>query len=190
MITINLLPEEMLASKTKGHKIPVRKVGAGAGILFAVLTVCFYVDFLVASVRLRKLESQWNTLQPQSLGLKKLQGEVEGELKSERDFLKGSVTAEKPLTHLLLWVSEFLPESAWLTELQLDRAGEGGEFLVKGLCLPSKGRSSIEQIETYLHQLKGKMPDAVLSLTTTRQKIEGAELTQFTAHFGWGKKNK
>ena len=72
----------------------------------------------------------------------------------------------------------------------MERKQDGGRLFIKGLSLPSKEKSSIEAIEIYLHQLKEKIPDANLSLTTTRQTIEGTELTQFTANFAWGGQSK
>ena len=96
------------------------------------------------------------------------------------------VTTQRPLTHKLSWVSEFLPETAWLLEVKLERKGNSENFFIKGVALPSKTNSSIAQIETYLHDLKNKMAGANLSLTTTRQKLEGVDVTQFVANFQWG----
>ncbi len=189
MITVNLLPEEFRIKKKKvsGPKPSYFKLAVGGGILFAILSLYFFGDFLFASARLKKLEGQWLTVKPQAAELTALQAEVDTTLKPEKDFLAGFVTTGNPLTYMMQWCSEFLPPSGWVSQLRLERKGEGGEILVKGYCLGNKEKSSIEQIEMFLHQMKEKMPDAKLSLTTSRQKFEGVELTQFIATFVWEK---
>lgn len=190
MISVNLLPQEFQLEKKTTSNVPVRKIAIGIGGLFAVLTLIFYVDFWLSFSRLKKIESEWNKVAPEALILKQLQSEVEGPLKQERDFMAQFVTTDRPLTSILMWLSQFLPETAWLIEIKLEREGDASHLLVKGASLPSKEKSSIEQIETYLHQLKEKMPDGKLSLTTTRQMAGQVELTQFTALFDFGVQKK
>ena len=192
MISINLLPEEFRVKKKRksdGEQKPYLKLAAGGVVLFLIMTGYFYIDFLIASSRLKKVEKDWLAAQPQATELANLQKQVDTTLRPEKDFLASFVATGNPLTHILQWCSEFLPVSGWLSEVQLQRRGEGGDLLVKGYCLGNKEKSSIEQIETYLHELKTKMPDANLSLTTTRQKYEGVEITQFIANFVWEKQN-
>ncbi len=185
MIKVNLLPEEFRIVHKSPNQFPVMRVSILVGIFFMILTVFFYFDYLHASKELKTLTATWTTLQPQSAQLKALETEVESTLKPERDFLLRHVMTAKPLTFGMSWVNELLPESGWLTELRMEQ-GQGTQSLfIKGLVLPSKERSSIELIEVFLHQLKERIPEAELSLTTTRQKIEGAEVTQFTANFDW-----
>ncbi len=190
MITINLLPQEFRPQLKSEQRIPYLKIAAICGILFAVLTIYFYVDLLLANAKLKRIQAAWAKIQPQSIALKKLEDTVEKTLNPEKNFLEGFVTVQKPLTLFMVWASELLPDGVWLTEFSMERKQEGGHLFIKGLALPSKEKSSIESIEIYLHQLKEKIPDANLSLTTTRQTLEEKELTQFTAHFDWGGKSK
>ena len=190
MITINLLPQEFRIQAKSEHSLPYLKIAAVCGILFSLVTVYFYVDLLVAKAQLKKIRGEWSQIQPKSAELKKLEDEVEKTLKPEKVFLESFVTAQRPLTSFLVWAGELLPETVWLTEFQMERKGEGGRLFIKGLALPSKEKSSIEAIEIYLHQLKEKIVDGNLSLTTTRQTLEGKELTQFLANFEWGHKSK
>lgn len=185
MITINLLPEEFRIKEKTKSKYPVVQIAIGAGVLFALLTVAFYIDFLIANVSLGKLRKESADILPLSQQLKQLEQEVEQTLKPENTFLNRFVTADKPLTQLLMWTSEVLPSSAWLTEFKLTREGEGGKLFIKGLTLATKEKSSIEQIESYLHQMKEKMPDVNLSLTTSRQRIKDTEVTEFIANYDW-----
>lgn len=186
MITINLLPQELRHETKTTRQIPAKKVAIAAGAVFILLTLFFDIDLLLSHSKLRSLEKKWIELQPGSDGLKRLQSEVDSQLKPEKEFMDKYVTSPKPMTFILIWLSEFLPETTWLTEVTMERKGEGCDLLLRGLALPSKEKSSIEHIEEYLNHLQEKIPESKLSLTTTRQEIEQVELTQFTAHFTWG----
>lgn len=186
MIQINLLPEEFRVKEKKGVSLPALKIVVGVSSIFILLTVIFYVDFILSTFKLRRLEAKWKEIQPQSRVLEQLRSEVEGDLKKEYDFMKSFVTTERPLANILVWASEFLPPTAWLTEVNLQHSKEAETLLIKGLCLPSKEKSSIEYIEDYLNHLKGKMPDAAITLTTNQQKMSDVEITQFIANFDWG----
>ncbi len=186
MITINLLPEELRVKEKIKRDIPILKLAAISGVLFSAITIFLYIDYIGSGSKLKRLEKEWVTLQPQSQRLNHLEQEVETLLKPENSFLNRFVTADKPVTLILSWVSELLPERAWLLETRLEREGEGARLFVKGVALSSKEKSSIEQIESYLHMMKEKIPEASLSLTTTRLEIEKTEVTQFVANFEWG----
>ncbi|MCM8775417.1 MAG: hypothetical protein NC930_03590 [Candidatus Omnitrophica bacterium] len=185
MILINLLPEEFRIQEKRPQKIPILPIVIASGALFVVLTIIFYIDFFVSSARLAKIDVEWKRIQPEAMALNQLRAEVENVLKPERDFLEKYVDTVRPLTEMLMWVSEFLPDSAWLTELKSERDEKGSRFLVKGLCVPSRKKSSIEQIEVYVQSLKQKMPTADLNLTTTSQKQENIRLMEFAALFNW-----
>ncbi len=190
MITINLLPKEFrVRPKSRMNASPL-KIAAISGGLFFLLTGYFYWDLLKANAELKRVQAQWAGLQPQTAELKRLEEEVEKKIKPEKLFLESFVTASRPLTSFIAWSSELLPESIWLTELQMERKGEGGHFSLKGMAVTSKEKSSIEAIEIYMNRFKEKMPDSELSLTTTRQTLDGRELTRFNAHFEWGAQAK
>lgn len=185
MIRINLLPEEFRVQEKKSQRLPVIQIGIGTAVVMVILTLFFYFDFLSSSARLAELEKEWQGIQPQALVLNKLRSEVEGVLKPEKDFIERYVDNVRPLAKMLEWNSEFLPVGAWLTEVKLEHDDKGLHFLVKGLCLPLKGKTAIEQIEAYAQSLKNKMPKAQLNLTTTRQSFEDVQLVQFVMRFSW-----
>lgn len=192
MITVNLLPEEFRVKPKTEIKLPYLQYVILGGVLFFFITLGLFVDFVIVSSKWRSLSKDWDRLQPQFQILNQLRSEVEGSLKEEKEFMEKFVITQRPFTHFLVWVSEFLPDHSWLTEIQINRLEEGGTMLVKGLVLPlkSKNSSSIELIEGYIQKLKLKIPESNLALTTTRQTSEKIELTQFVANFDWGKRPK
>jgi len=186
MLEINLLPEEFrIQVKEAAPEIPALKIAVGVAVLFSILTLWFYFDYVGSQAKLKKLDAEWKVVQPQALELSNLKSELEGVIKPERDFLKSFVTTERPLKLILQWISEYLPEGAWLTGLSLRHESAKRSLVIQGLCLSSKDVSSIEAIELFLHNLKEQMPETKLSLTTSRQIFEGVELTQFTSVFQW-----
>ena len=185
MITVNLLPEEFRVKEKSQSQIKYMRILLIAGILFGAATAFMYMDFLVATATLKGLESQWATKHPEFQRLTTLRNEVENTLKIEKDFMEKYATTRRPLTEIMVIVSEYLPDTAWLTEMKLERSEEAGDLMVKGSVIPSREQSSIEIIENYLQKIKNDIPGATLSLTTTRQRLEQVTLTQFIAHFSW-----
>lgn len=186
MIEINLLPEEFrIAEKVEKKEVPLLKIGIGVAVMLAIVTVSFYFDYIGSSKKMKKVNATWLEVQPQSQILNNLKQEVEEVLKTERDFLAQFVTTERPLTFTLEWLSSYLPEAAWLTHTALEHKKDSVSLVVQGLCVSSKTMTSIEAIEKYLHDLKQKMPEAKLSLTTARQFEDDIEMTRFTAIFEW-----
>ncbi len=183
MLQVNLVPDELRIKVQNTQQLPYIKLAIGGAVLFFILTVWFYFDYLHVGGELKKMNAAWTTLQPQSQQLKALETEVETVLKPERDFLEKNVVTPKPITYVLSWVSELLPDTAWLTEIKTELKDGNQNIFVKGLVIPSKTQSSIEVIEIFIHNLQAKLPEAKLSLTTTRQKIEQVEVTQFIANF-------
>ena len=185
MIQINLLPEEFRIKPPDPKKGQYLKIGIGVGSFVVLLTLYFFIDYCIVSKKIRDLDGKWKQVQPQSQELNALKTEVEGPLKQEQDFLQQFVTTQKPVTYLISWASELLPEGAWLEEIALSHDKEKVDFLLRGACMNSKGKTSIEQIEIYLQSLKQKMPDAKLTLKTSRIDIGQTELTQFVSNFDW-----
>ncbi len=185
MIGINLLPPEFRVkpkNPQKGRYILFAILGL---TLFTVITFVLYVDFLKSSSELNRLDRKWKDLFPQQQVLVTLQKEVDGPLKSERQFMERFVITQRPLTHILQAASESLPDSAWLEEVTLSRNQGNVILMIKGACLSGAGKTSIEHIETYLGQLKKKIEDSKILLKTTRVMIGSTEVTQFIVNFSW-----
>ena len=187
MIRINLLPQELrIKKKAPSRPIPYKTLAIGIGAIFFILTIFFYADYWKQKIQLQQLEKAWKTAGPQLTELKALEAKIEGELKNEKVFLDTRLLAELPMTWVMSWINEFLPDRAWLTELNLDREGTYQVLILQGVALPSRERTSIEQIESFLYQFQQKLPHSRLALTTSKQTKDGQELMTFSARFEWG----
>ena len=155
--------------------------------LFLAVTMTFYVQYLLAFKSIKDLRNRWTLMQGDLLQVDKLRGELESGIKAERNFLDNHVLSGYRATEILSAVSELIPDAIWLYELRLIRELGGNTLVIKGAARSRKGKSSVQEIEKYLRDLKAKSPpNTELSLTTTRQEKETLELTMFTAVFKWG----
>ena len=187
MIKINLLPAEFRTQAAVSSLfIHRRKIAAGGGAFFIVLTLVFYVQYQWAQHTLGGVESHWLSLQKDVQRVTELQLRIEGGSKREKEFLEQYVKSPFSVTAMLNAVNRFLPDSVWLIELKVTRQPKGSTFLIKGLSLPSSRKSSIQDIEQYLREMKAVFPPRTeVVLTTSRQIRENRELTLFTAIFKW-----
>ncbi|MFA6599396.1 MAG: hypothetical protein WC352_04380 [Candidatus Omnitrophota bacterium] len=185
MIEINLLPEEFKLAMTPPRKWPYAHALLAAASLFVVVTLFLYVDFQISKSKLMKIENEWVLMQPEFKILTQLKAEIEGNVKVEKDFMEKFVTTQRPLASMMMGLSEALPSGGWLNEVKLDRSALAESLLLRGMVVSAGTKTSIEQIEEYLQRLKEKMPDVLLTLTTTRQAVEDVEVTEFIAHLQW-----
>ena len=187
MIKINLLPEDLRKSKKSSPRVPYIPLAILAGVLFLLMTCFFYVDYLKARSSYNRVHQDWIRLNPMMGQLKALEKKIEIEMRGEKEFLEKNVLNTDPSTHLLFWISDFLPPKAWLTQLDFERVEQGCLLTLQGVVLPSRSQTSIEQIEQYMQKLKAKLPpQAVLALTTAKEVKAKVEGTAFTAKFEWG----
>lgn len=186
MILINLLPKEFEPVKLGLSSLKTRRVGVGIAVVFSILTLIFYFQYLYQLKIYTELRGHWATLEQTVRQVAQVKAELEGGVKNEKSFIEKYVTPNLTFTSLLSAISELLPESTWLVELQLERAGKGSTFVLKGMALPSRHETSIQEIEKYLRAIRDRLPPgAELLLTTSRHQKEKLELTQFTAVFKW-----
>lgn len=186
MILINLLPKEFDPVRPGLPPLAVRRVGAGVTVVFSALTLIFYFQYLYQLKIHAELRGRWASLEQTVRQVVQVRTELEGGVKNEKGFIEKYVVPNLKSTALLSVISELLPESAWLVELQLERAVKGNTLVLKGVALPSRRETSIQEIEKYLRGLRDKLPPGTdLLLTTSRQQKEKLDLMQFTAVFKW-----
>lgn len=187
MILINLLPTEF--RKTALHDPRMRgwiRVFQASGALFVVLTLIFYVQYLFASRTLKTLQTQWQSLEVDAQRVQQMKDEMAQGSGAEIKFLETYITSTFRTSQILTGVSALLPDSMWLIELRLVRQPQNASLLIKGMSFPGIDRTSVQEIEKYLGDLKAKLPENVdLVLTTSRQQKNKAESTFFTAIFKW-----
>lgn len=188
MITINLLPEEYKSKKRATTLKPYLPLAFLLGIIFLLLTLFFYVDYLKTLKAYGLVRKEWEQLSPQMKQLKALESRVEIEMQAEKDFLEKNVLNTESTARILQWVSEYLPPRGWLTELKFEREGEGGRLLLQGAVFSMGSQTAIEQIEVYMRNLKEKLPSGEFTLTTAKQDDKKSEGMAFTATFDWGVK--
>ena len=187
MIKVNLLPQELRKKKKSATRIPYTFLAILAGVLFLLLTVFFYGDFLKTRSAYKSVKADWTRLNPLMAQLKALETRSEVEMKGEKDFLEKNVLNTESMTRILFWVSEFLPPKGWLTELKAEREGEGCRLTLKGVVLASRTQTGIEQLEEYFQKLKVKLsPQTTVALTTSKEVKEKMGGTAFTAQLDWG----
>jgi hypothetical protein len=191
MIKINLLPQELRKGKASATRIPYVPLAVLAGVLFLLMTIFFYGDYLRARSAYKSVQKEWAALNPSMAQLKALETRIEVEMKGEKDFLEKNVLNTEPVTRMLLAASEFLPAKGWLTEFKAEREGEGCRLTLKGVVLASRTQTGIEQIEEYFRNLKTKLPpQTTVELTTFKESKNKTEGTAFNALLEWGVKQK
>jgi hypothetical protein len=187
MIKINLLPPELLKGKANATRIPYVPLALLAGVLFLLMTFFFYGDYLKARSAYHNVYTEWAKLSPLMAQLKALEKQVAVEMKGEKDFLEKNVLNKEPVTQILFLASYLLPSRGWLTELKVEREGEGCQLILKGMVLASRTQTDIEQIEEYVQKLRAKLPPQTsVALTTSKEAKEKTGGTFFSAQFEWG----
>ncbi len=191
MIKINLLPQELRKEKTNALRVPYIPLVLLGGVLFLLMTVFFYGDYLRARSAYKSVRAEWERVNPSMAQLKALETKIEVEMKGEKDFLEKNVLNTESMTQILSWVSEFLPPKGWLTELKLVREGGGCRLTLKGVVLASRTQTGIEQIEAYFQQLRTKLPPRTsVAFSTTKGAKEKTGGTAFAGYLDWGATKK
>jgi Tfp pilus assembly protein PilN len=189
MITINLLPPEYRRAKKSTSVVPYLPLAVLFMILFFILTLFFYADYLKVRKAYKAVHKEWLQLRPQMQELKALESKVEVELRGEKEFYEKYILNTDSMTRIMQLASEYLPPRMWLTELKVGRNKDGGRIVLQGVSLPYSRGSAIEQIEEYTKKIKEALPKSELSLTTAKQEErKSSEGTTFTATYEWGGK--
>lgn len=191
MILINLLPGEFREREPAYARTGLKPVHLRlAGAIFLGLTLILYVHYLISLKTLSGLKSGWASIYQDVQRVTQIRTGMDGGVRVESKFLKDYIRVSFPTTRILSAVSESLPDTVWLIELKVTRTPKENSLLLKGLSHPSRGHSSIHEIEKYLRELKNGFPPGTdLMLTTSRQQRDQTELTLFTAVFKWLQSN-
>jgi len=187
MILINLLPYEFRKEALRDPRMrrTIRLV-QGGGVVFVGLTLIFYVQYFFEFRSLKAMQTEWQGLEADVQRVQQIRDEMTQGSEAEKNFIESYVISPFRAASILSHLSEFLPDSIWLLELRLVRQPQNNTLLIKGMSLPGRDRSSVQEIEKYLGDLKAGFPQNIeLVLTTSRQLKDRIELTFFTAIFKW-----
>ena len=197
MITINLLPEELRFKEIKHPNVPYKKIAVV--VFFLVLSLSIYN--LIVYVRVRSeyanLQKQWNQLADKSAQADALEKELGSSIIAEVDFYDGFVEPPLSTARILNSISDLIPKSVWLNEINFSRKKKDLNLKVVGLSQSTAGSSKLIEIQNFANLLKVEMDkflssDSInlapenrlkVAVTTSSKTSGNLDLTQFTANF-------
>ena len=200
MILINLLPQELRIKEIKKINIPYRPIAFVIFLIFLLLSLYNLFLFIRVREQYRNFSRQWKTLEPRSNEADLLERELGATIVTEVDFYDGSVDPPLETARILNLVSDLIPESAWLTQLDFKRDNKDIQLVLNGLAKVSGKGSKLIEIQNFANGLKDKMEELLgpasqaspivkkkikATVTTNSQKAdaENAETILFTATF-------
>jgi Tfp pilus assembly protein PilN len=206
MIKINLLPEEYRLVETRKRSFSPQKILFSA--FFFVLVASLYQFFVYANIRQRihQLDLETAQLSEPSKEVEQLDQAINTKLVPEKSFLNQYVVPNFLVAEVLNVLSDALPESVWLSELNIRRDDGGIRLDVTGYSRITSKQIAVAQIQEYMNSVKTKLEEFFLEkdpasaekkqdkdkiffkevkaiLTTNLREISGAEAMQFTASF-------
>ncbi len=191
MIHINLLPQDLRQKEMTPTTVRWEPFAILFAVLFLLLTVFFYSDYLDVRAVHKTIRDEWKTKSAVIPQLKQLEKRVGVELTDEKMFLEKNILNTESATRLFSHVSEYLPERGWLTEFRFDRDINKSFLSLKGIVQSQKNKSEIEQLEIFLQKLKKNLHgDTKTSLTTSKRMSGNLNETEFNAKFEWGGADK
>lgn len=200
MILINLLPQELRIKEIKRINIPYRPIAFVIFLIFLLLSLYNLFLFIRVRERHRNFSKQWKALEPRSNEADLLERELGATIVTEVDFYDGLVDPPLETARILNLVSDLIPESAWLTQLEFKRDNKDMQLILNGLARTSGKASKLIEIQNFANGLKDKMEESLgpasqaspnvkkkikVTVTTSSQKAdaEKAETILFTAAF-------
>ena len=200
MILINLLPQELRIKETKKINIPYRPIALVIFLIFLFLSIYNLFLFIRIREQHRNFSKQWKVLEPRSNEANLLERELGATIVTEVDFYDGLVDPPLETARILNLVSDLIPESAWLTQLDFKRDNRDMQLILNGLARASGKASKLIEIQNFANGLKDKMEELIgpasqanpnvkkkikVIVTTSSQKAdaEKAETILFTVTF-------
>lgn len=187
MIAINLLPEELRLKEARQIHIPYQKIAIGVFLIIFILTIYHLVIYARVRGEFGALKKQWNQIAEKSLQADALESELGSSIIAEVDFYDSLVDPPLSTAQILNLISDFLPKSVWLTEINFFRKKNELDLSIVGLSQSSGGTSKLIDIQNFANTLKSEMEkvDAkghlIVAVTTSSKKTsENTDVTQFS----------
>ena len=151
MIRINLLPAELRPKRQAfSLQLPWKKLGIGAGVCAALITVWLPVSNGMRSRELERMSKDWQQSEPKRQRLVKVQQEFQS-LKGRVESLSTVQAPQANWAPRLNLVSDAVAPQVWLT--QMEYTPEKG-LKLRGNALVGNGQDGSGQVSKFLQQLK------------------------------------
>ena len=199
MITINLLPEELRFKEIKHIHIPYEKIAFGVFFIVLVLSIYNLIVYVQVRSEYGNLQKQWTQMAEKSAQADVLEKELGSSIMAEVDFYDSFVDPPLATAQVLNFISDLIPKSAWLTEINFNRKKKDLDLVVIGLSQSGGASSKLVDIQNFANTLKeemqkflGPISQANLAVksqlkaavtTSSKKTSENHDLTQFTATF-------
>ncbi len=198
MILINLLPAHLIPKKkTQTVSIPYRPILFGVFLIFLVISLFNLFFYVRIHKEKRQLGEQWKGLEGPYNEALALDQELGSSVLSEIDFYSTFVDPPLETAQVMNLASDFIPKSAWLSSLKVERKGKELQLLMIGFSDGSEAGSRLVEIQNFANKVKDEMErllgegagaaaakPALTSAVTTASKAEdsaASALTEFTA---------
>ena len=190
MITINLLPEELRLKEVKHINIPYQKIVFGIFLIVFLLTIYNLIVYIRVRSEFGALQKQWNQMAEKSGQADALESELGSSINAEVDFYDSWVDPPLATARVLNLISDLIPKSVWLTEINFSRNKKDLNLVVIGLSQSGGATSKLVDIQNFANTLKSEMEKVTdksrlkVAITTSSKKTaENTDQTQFTANF-------
>lgn len=150
MIKINLLPPEVIAARSKKEAVtlPWREIGIAVAVGAVVISVWLPVENMRRSRELKRLQAEWETLEPKKKKLAEVRESVQ-RLQLQADALQAAKSKQAQWAPRLALLSEAVVPQVWLTRLEYV---QGKSLSVQGTALVGSGEGG--EVTRFFQQLK------------------------------------
>jgi hypothetical protein len=159
MILINLLPTEFRVREKTKYEIPYKLIAISGFVLFLLLSL--YNLFLFVRIReeQRALKGQWEHLARPSAEADMLQRELGMQVVAEIDFYDTFVDPDLEVARVLNLVSDLIPKSLTLVDLQFVRKAREFKLMLRGISESPSQDSKLIEIQNYVNGLKDQLEE-------------------------------
>ncbi|MDO8730248.1 MAG: hypothetical protein Q7J69_03565 [Candidatus Omnitrophota bacterium] len=156
MIKINLMPPELIAARSKKEAVtlPWREIGIAVAVGAVVISIGLPLENLRRSRELKRLQAEWETLEPKKERLTELQQSVQ-QLQRQADALQTAKNKQARWAPRLALISDAVVPQVWLTRLEYVQ-GKSLRVHVQGTALVGSG-GDVDgggHVTRFLQQLK------------------------------------
>lgn len=177
--------------------IPYRPILFGVFLIFLVISLFNLFFYVRIHKEKRGLEQQWKGLEGPYNEALALDQELGSSVLSEIDFYGTFVDPPLETAQVMNLVSDFIPKSAWLSSLKVERKDKELQLLMIGFSEAPEAGSRLVEIQNFTNKIKDEMErllgesaslaagkPVLTSAVTTASKAEdsaASALTEFTA---------